>query len=113
MLHTCPLALLLLATLWTATEFESASQPVIDSAGPEWRRTSEGWVKVGIAGAAGLAVADPKPVQDPALHPGAVAAFMLLGGLLSLAAFDCTSQGSSHRDVAAAAIASPQTRSEN
>ena len=102
MLHTCPLALLLFAILWTATEFQPEPRPASIARGPEWRRTSEGWIKVGSSGPADLGVAKPKPVQDPALHPAAVAAFMLLGGLLTLAAFDRTAEISSRRDETAA-----------
>jgi hypothetical protein len=88
-LHACQLLLLLSAIVWTATEFQSARQPEkVAAAGPEWRRTTEGWIKVGSLGASGLKASDPQPVQDPTLHPAAVAAFSLLAGVLSLAWFE-------------------------
>ncbi|MEX2138706.1 MAG: hypothetical protein WD894_05555 [Pirellulales bacterium] len=80
--------MLLIAVGWTATEFQPAGQPDPVAATPDWRRTSEGWVKVGAAGAAGLEAASPAPARDPALHPGAVAAFLLLVGSLCLALFE-------------------------
>jgi hypothetical protein len=58
------------------------------AAGPEWRRTSEGWIKVGSLGASGLNQANPQPVKDPMLHPAAVGAFMLLTGVLFLGLFE-------------------------
>ena len=84
MLHVCQLTLLLFAILWTATEIPSApdAQPI--AAGPEWRRTSEGWVKVGSLGASALTVANPQPAANPTLHPAAVAGFLFCVGVLSL-----------------------------
>jgi hypothetical protein len=87
-LHACQLLLLLIAILWTATEFHPAPQPDPITAGPDWRRTTEGWIKVGSLGASGLEETDPRPVQDPTLHPAAVAAFMLLAGLFLLIIFE-------------------------
>jgi hypothetical protein len=87
-LYACQLLMLLIAILWTATEFQPAPQPAPVAAGPDWRRTSEGWIKVGSSGAAGLDVATPQPAEDPALHPAAVTAFLLFAGLLSLALFE-------------------------
>lgn len=87
-LNTCPFALLLFAALWTATELPSPPQPAAAVTGPEWRHTSEGWIKVGASGAAGLGETKIQPVEEPAIHPAALSAFMLFGGLFSLAAFD-------------------------
>jgi hypothetical protein len=56
--------------------------------GPEWRRTSEGWIKVGSDGAAGLVAPDPEPAEPPKLHPGLLAAFLLAAGLVALIWFE-------------------------
>jgi hypothetical protein len=87
-LHACQLALLLIAILWTATEFQPELRPEPTAAGPEWRRTSEGWVKVGRSGASGLTAADPQPAPEPALHPAAVAAGLLFAGVFFLGLFE-------------------------
>lgn len=88
MLHVVTLVVLLTAIGWSATEFQPAPQPEPTVIDPDWRRTSEGWIKVGARGAAGLNMAAPNPAQDPALHPGVVAIFVLLAGVLSLMTFD-------------------------
>jgi hypothetical protein len=87
-LHACQLLLLLIAIVWTASEFQPAPEPRPIATGPEWRRTTEGWIKVGSLGASGLDQANPQPVKDPLLHPAAVTAFMLLTGVLFLVLFE-------------------------
>jgi hypothetical protein len=78
---------------WLATNIQIGGEPVAAverSVGPEWRRTSDGWIKVGSSGASALnrPSPQPKPASEPPLHPGIVAVFMLLAGVLSLSLFE-------------------------
>jgi hypothetical protein len=79
------LIVLLMAIGWLAVEIELGGARPPEAAGPEWRRTSEGWIKVGTSGPRGLVRHESQPAGEPALHPGLVAAFLLLAGVLSLA----------------------------
>ena len=82
------LVVLLVAVGWSAAEMPLADPPRAHSSDPEWRRTAEGWIKVGPAGAAALSRPQREVRPEPALHPGVVAAFLLSLGLASLLLFD-------------------------
>ena len=82
------LVVLLVAVGWTAAEMPLADPPTARSSDPEWRRTAEGWIKVGPAGVAALSRPLREVRTEPALHPGVVAAFLLLLGFGSLLLFD-------------------------
>jgi hypothetical protein len=76
---------------WFAAEIPIVGEPVSAnerSGAPKWRRTSDGWIKVGTSGAAALNPPNPQAASDPSLHPGIVAVFMLLSGVLSLSLFE-------------------------
>jgi hypothetical protein len=84
------LAAVLLGLGWLAAEIPlEGERPIVDSSGPEWRRTSDGWIKVGNHGAAALDRPNPRPAREPSLHPAVVSIFMLLSGVLALSLFDC------------------------
>jgi hypothetical protein len=72
---------------WSAAEME-LSRSDARAGEPEWRRTSQGWVKVGGAGPTALKSGPTKPAPEPSLHPGILAAFLLCSALLSLLAFE-------------------------
>ena len=87
------LGAIVVALGWLAANIQIGGEPVAAierSVGPEWRRTSDGWIKVGSAGAAALnrPSPQPKPAPEPPLHPGIVSIFMLLAGVLSLSLFE-------------------------
>ncbi len=88
MRYVVRLVVLLMALGWLGVEIQLGSQRSSEVAGPEWRRTSDGWIKVGASGAAALTRPDSPPASEPVLHPGLVAAFVLSAALLSLAFFD-------------------------
>ncbi len=61
-------------------------RPATDSG---WRRTSQGWIKVGPLGAAGLLPSPSSPTSiDPPLHPGVLAMFLALASVLGLVLFE-------------------------
>jgi hypothetical protein len=82
------LAAVLLGLGWLAAEIPTGGKPVEHPQGPAWRRTSDGWIKVGSSGAAALNRPKPRPASEPALHPGILASFILLSGVLSLSHFE-------------------------
>jgi hypothetical protein len=82
------LGAVLLGLGWLVAEIPTGGKPVEQPQGPAWRRTSEGWIKVGSSGAAVLIRPNAQPAAEPALHPGIVAVFMLLSGVLSLSLFE-------------------------
>jgi hypothetical protein len=86
--HVFLLMVLFVAAGWSAAEVELGPEPSRRADEPEWRRTSQGWVKVGGAGPAALQDRPVKPAAEPSLHPGVVAAFLFCCGLLSLLAFE-------------------------
>jgi hypothetical protein len=95
------LGAVLLGLGWIAAEIHIGGEVVEaieQSGGPEWRRTNDGWIKVGRSGAAALNRPDPQPASEPSLHPGIVAVFMLLSGVLSLSL--CERHQTSGRDKA-------------
>jgi hypothetical protein len=73
---------------WCLSEAPTPAVAPAASHGPEWRRTADGWIKVGSDGPAGLSSARPEPAKPPKVHPGMVAAFLLAAGLVSLLVFD-------------------------
>jgi hypothetical protein len=73
---------------WSAAEMELGRSAAPRAAEPEWRRTSQGWVKVGGAGPTVLKNRPTEPAGDPRLHPGVLAAFLFCSALLSLLAFE-------------------------
>jgi hypothetical protein len=74
---------------WLAAEIPlGGEKPIADSTGPQWRRTSEGWIKVGDTGSAALSRPNPQPASEPPLHPAVVAVFILFSGVLALSLFD-------------------------
>lgn len=88
MLQLIQLGAVLIGMGWLAAEIPVGGKPVEQPQGPAWRRTSDGWIKVGSSGAAVLNGPNPRPAAEPALHPGIVAVFMLLSGVLSLSFFE-------------------------
>jgi len=82
------LVVLLVAVGWSAAEMPLADPPSPRSADPEWRRTTEGWMKVGPAGAAALTRPQPELRAEPAVHPSLVAAFLLSLAVSALLLFD-------------------------
>jgi hypothetical protein len=87
--HLLGLVLLLVALGWWTADSDWGAEPAPAAAsGPQWRRTTDGWIKVGSGGASALDRPAPQRAAEPALHPGVVAAFMLLAGVLSLSLFD-------------------------
>jgi hypothetical protein len=97
--YVAVLVVLVVAVGWCLAEVHIAgdsAQGVTDGlanselhgSGPEWRRTSEGWVKVGADGAAGLVTPQTEPAKPPRLHPGLLSAFLLAAALVSLIWFD-------------------------
>jgi hypothetical protein len=87
--HMIQLAAVLLGLGWLAAEIRlEGEKPIADSASPEWRRTSDGWIKVGNHGAAALDRPNPQRAREPSLHPAVVSVFMLLSGVLALSLFD-------------------------
>ena len=88
MVQVVQLGALVLGLGWLTADIHFAEKSDERVHGPEWRRTSQGWIKVGHAGAAALDRPIPQPAAEPALHPGIVAIFMLLSGVLSLSLFE-------------------------
>jgi hypothetical protein len=82
------LSAVILGLGWLATEIHFGGQAVERSGGPEWRRTNDGWIKVGSSGAAALNAPKPRPAAEPAIHPGILTVFLLLSSVLSLSLFE-------------------------
>jgi hypothetical protein len=83
------LGAVLLGLSWIAAEVRLEGDTAIEhTPSPEWRRTSDGWIKVGHHGAAALDRPNPQRAKDPSLHPAIVSIFMLLSGVLALSFFD-------------------------
>ena len=88
MRYVAVLVMLVVAVGWCLAEVPIAREPTPTAFGPEWRRTNEGWVKVGGDGAAGLVTPQTEPAKPPRVHPGLLSAFLLAAALVSLLWFD-------------------------
>jgi hypothetical protein len=55
---------------------------------PGWRRTSQGWIKVGPLGDAAFVQPDREPITRGAIHPLLLTLFVMLASLATLISFD-------------------------
>jgi hypothetical protein len=98
--------LVLVGIGWGACRFEVTQQKSAASEQPQWRRTSQGWIKVGQVGPEALVARPSQAAPRTTIHPAIPAALALIVSVVSLVVFDRNACGTASGSKASCGTAS-------